>query len=197
MRRKSHTARNAAVLLAILVAAVAAVAYTGLQGGKRTTPQLQTGQMAPAFSLQSVAGGSFNLSSYLGKSDVLLFFNEGLSCSPCLQQMLEIDRGYSTFTSMGIVVVSITADPMSDMRMWTQSNGISNMMVLVDASLKVDQQYNTLYAGSMHPGSTPGHTFILVGKDGKVLWRQDYGTYTMYVPMAELVASVRSAATSG
>ena len=45
----------------------------------------------------------------------------------------------------------------------------------------------------MHPGMTPGHTFILVGKDGNVLWREDYGSTTMYVQMSELIASVKSA----
>jgi peroxiredoxin len=107
--------------------------------------------------------------------------------------MVDIDRNYSTFGGMGITVVSITTNSMSDMRTWAQNSGITKMMVLPDQSLQVDQAYSTLYAGSMHAGSAPGHTFILVGKDGNVLWRKDYGTSTMYVPMNELIASVKSA----
>ena len=173
--------------------AVAAVAYVGLGLNANSSKMLVAGEKAPSFALESTAGSSFDLSSYLGKTEVLLFFNEGLSCSPCLQQMVDIDRNYSAFSTMGVTVVSLTTNSMSDMKTWAQNSGIAHMMILPDPSLRVDQEYSTLYAGSMHAGMAAGHTFILVGKDGNVLWRRDYGTYTMYVPMTELMASVRSA----
>jgi peroxiredoxin Q/BCP len=157
---------------------------------------LQAGQKAPRFELASVVNGTtFNLADYANKSDVLLFFNEGLSCSPCLQQMVDIDKDYSAFRQMGLVVVSITADSPSSLGTWAHNNNISNMMILSDSSLQVDTSYTTMGGGtgSMHPGMTPGHTFILVGKDGKILWREDYGTTTMYVPMDQLIAAVKSA----
>jgi len=157
---------------------------------------LEAGQKAPQFQLASVVnGGSFSLTNYANKSDVLLFFNEGLSCSPCLQQMVDIDRNYSAFTKMGLTVVSITTDSSSSLGTWAHNNGISRMMVLADSSLQVDEMYTTMGegTGSMHPGMAPGHTFILIGKDGRILWRQDYGTTTMYVPMNQLIASVKSA----
>lgn len=157
---------------------------------------LQAGQEAPQFELASVVNGStFNLANYANKSDVLLFFNEGLSCSPCLQQMVDIDKDYSAFRQMGLTVVSITTDSPSSLGTWAHNNGISNMMILSDSSLNVDTAYTTMGAetGSMHPGMAPGHTFILVSKDGKILWREDYGTSTMYVPMDQLIAAVKSA----
>ncbi len=193
LRKKGHGTRNALVVIALFAAAIAAVAYVGTRANDGNSALLVAGEKAPDFVLTSVNGTSFDLNSSLSRSDVLLFFNEGLSCSPCLQQMVDLDRNYSTFGGMGITVVSITTDSMSDMRMWAQNNGITKMMVLPDQSLQVDQEYSTLYAGSMHAGSAPGHTFILVGKDGNVLWRKDYGTSTMYVPMNELIASVKSA----
>ncbi len=193
LRKRNHAARNAAVVLTLLVAAIAAIAYVGTQGNGNTTGLLGAGAQAPLFSLPGVNGSTFSLGNYTGKSDVLLFFNEGLSCSPCLQQMVDIDRDYSTFSKMGVVAVSITTNSMSDMATWAQTNKITNMMVLADSSLNVDHEYTTLNAGSMHPGMAPGHTFILVDKDGNIVWRKDYGTYTMYVPMNELIASVQSA----
>lgn len=185
--------RNTAILLTLAVTAIASVLYVGLgmNGGNSTV--LAVGERAPDFSLAAVDGTSFGLAGHLEKSDVLLFFNEGLTCSPCLQQMVDIERNYSTFTGLGITVVSITTNSMSDMKAWAQNSGITKMMVLSDPSLQVDKEYGTLFAGSMHAGSAPGHTFILVGQDGSVLWRKDYGSYTMYVPMSELIASVRSA----
>ena len=176
LRKRSHGTRNAIIVTVFIVVAIASIVYvaSGANGG--SSAMLVAGEKAPEFTLVSVNGSSLNLSKYLGKSDVLLFFNEGLSCSPCLQQMVDIDRNYSAFSEMGITVASITTSSMSDMRAWAENNGITRMMVLPDQSLKVDQEYTTLYAGSMHAGGAPGHTFILLGKDGNVLWRKDYGS---------------------
>ena len=182
-------------MAALFAAAIISVAYV-ISVGSGGAPTLQAGQMAPEFSLLSVTNGtSFNLASFANKSDVLLFFNEGLSCSPCLQQMIDIDRNYSAFHKMGLVVVSITTDQPTNLGIWASNNKISNMMVLSDYSRQVDQSYSMMGAGtgSMHPGMAPGHSFVLVGKDGKILWRADYGTMTMYVPMNQLIASVKSA----
>ncbi len=193
LRRRDHGTRNALVLVSLLVAAIVAIAYVAVQGGGSQTGLLGAGAKAPTFTLTGVNGSSFSLANYVGKSDVLLFFNEGLTCSPCLQQMVEIDKNYSTFRQMGMVVVSITGDSSSGLTTWARNNGISNMMVLPDPTLAVDRQYTTLDAGSMHAGSAPGHTFILIDKDGTVVWRKDYGPNIMYVPMTELVASLKSA----
>lgn len=154
------------------------------------------GQEAPQFALASVVDGStFSLADYANKSDVLLFFNEGLSCAPCLQQMVDIDKDYSAFTQMGLTVVSITTDSPSNLGTWARNNGISNMMVLSDSSTRVATDYTTMGAntGSMHAGMAPGHTFILVDKDGQIIWRKDYGISTMYVPMDQLISDVKSA----
>ncbi|MGT2467877.1 hypothetical protein ACVOMV_28040 (plasmid) [Mesorhizobium atlanticum] len=39
-----------------------------------------------------------------------------------------------------------------------------------------------------------GHSFIVVGPDGRIKWRADYGgapDYTMFVPAKNLVADLR------
>ncbi|MBI2176725.1 MAG: hypothetical protein HYU38_00020 [Candidatus Tectomicrobia bacterium] len=44
-----------------------------------------------------------------------------------------------------------------------------------------------------HAGE-PGHTFVLVGTDGKVLWVRDYGAPEngglMYVPVSALIKEI-------
>lgn len=195
LRNRNHHERNAAVLLTLLVTGVVAVSYASMRGSPGTSGLLGPGERAPKFALESVNGTSFDLGSYANKSDVLLFFNEGLSCSPCLQQMVDINKDYAAFRQMGLTVVSITSDPLSGLETWARNTGTNTMMVLSDSTLQVGSAYDVLGSdvGSMHPGMAPGHTFILVGKDGKVLWREDYGTSTMYVPMSQLIASVQAA----
>ena len=44
-------------------------------------------------------------------------------------------------------------------------------------------------------GDRNGHSFILVGKDGRIRWRADYGgapKYTMFVPDDRLLADLRA-----
>ena len=48
--------------------------------------------------------------------------------------------------------------------------------------------------------SRDGHSFLLIGPTGQVLWRADYGgspNYTMYLPVATILRDLRNATTSG
>ncbi|XES00911.1 hypothetical protein HEP87_61260 [Streptomyces sp. S1D4-11] len=43
--------------------------------------------------------------------------------------------------------------------------------------------------------SRDGHSFLLVGPDGTIRWRADYGgapDYTMYVPVDKLLADLKA-----
>ncbi len=45
-----------------------------------------------------------------------------------------------------------------------------------------------------------GHTFVLVGPDGQIRWRADYGgapNYTMYLPVPSLLADIRQGTKGG
>ena len=196
LRTQGHGTRNAIIMALLFGALVVSLAYMVAVGGGGNSSMILAGQDAPKFELASVVNGTnFSLGNFANKSDVLIFFNEGLSCSPCLRQMVDIDKDYSAFRQMGLSVVSITTDSPSSLGTWAHNNGISNMMVLSDSAMQIDRMYGTMGAGtgSMHEGMAPGHTFILVDKEGKVIWRQDYGTTTMYVQMDQLLAAVRQA----
>jgi hypothetical protein len=47
----------------------------------------------------------------------------------------------------------------------------------------------------MMGASRDGHTFVLVGPDGKIKWRGDYGgapKYTMFLPTTALLAGIKA-----
>ncbi len=179
--------------LLILIIAVGVIGYVAL------TPREQTGgsavgagAVAPDFTLPDVNGGTFTLSSYKGKSNVLLFFNEGLSCAPCLSQMSDLDGIDQQLTKLNVTVVSITGDSLNLLASWARSSGPHYGKVLSDQTLTVSRAYDMLGPDkSMMPGSAPGHSFILVDKSGIIKWRQDYGPATMYVPNDQILADVR------
>lgn len=75
------------------------------------------GVAAPEFKLRSTAGGTFDLSSYLGKQYVLLYFQEGLMCQPCWDQVVAIQKQLPAFHTMGInTIVTITSNPYDQLK---------------------------------------------------------------------------------
>jgi len=179
------------VLAASVIGYVAVTPHTS-QSSEQGTGYLGVGMVAPDFTLPDTSGGTFTLSAYRGKSNVLLFFNEGLSCAPCLQQMHDLDQLNPQFLSLNVVVVSITGDSLTMLSSWASSSGPQYGKILSDQSLTVSKIYAVLGADiSMMPGTAPGHTFILVDKSGIIKWRQDYGPGTMYVPNDQIIAAVK------
>jgi peroxiredoxin len=151
------------------------------------------GQQAPPIVLPSTSGGTFDLASLHGKT-VLLYFQEGLTCQPCWDQLKDIQSNSSDFHALGIdTIVSITTDSLDALKQKVTDEGLS-IPVLSDQNLAVSQAYNANQYGMMGQ-SRDGHTFIVVGPDGLIKWRADYGgapNYTMYVPVPNLIADIRA-----
>jgi len=148
---------------------------------------------APGFELPAAAGGTVALDDYAGQ-DVLLYFQEGLMCQPCWNQLTDIEAQWSEFEALGIDgVVSITGDPLDALAQKVELEGI-DAPVLSDQGLEASQTYDAQAYGMMG-GSTNGHTFVLVGPDGEIRWRADYGgapDYTMYLPVDDLLTDLRA-----
>lgn len=156
------------------------------------------GEQAPPITLPSTAGGTFDLASLHGKT-VLLYFQEGLTCQPCWDQLKDIQSNIGQFHTLGInQIVSITTDPLDALNQKVADEGLS-IPVLSDPSLAVSRAYTANGYGMMG-ASRDGHTFILVGPDGRIEWRADYGgapNYTMYVPVPNLIADIRQGLNGG
>ncbi len=152
-----------------------------------------SGVQAPPVTLPSTDGSTFDLASLRGKT-VLLYFQEGVSCEPCWNQLKDIQSQRGDFQTLGIdTIVSITSDPLSALKQKVTDEGIT-IPVLSDPDLAVSQSY-TANGYSMMGNSRDGHSFIVVGPDGLIKWRADYGgapSYTMYVPISNLVADMRA-----
>lgn len=185
-------------LAALLAIAVIGLAAVNTLSGAATTVDYQVGdpgvgQMAPDFERPSASGDSYRLSAQRGKN-ALLYFHEGLGCAPCWRQVFDIQKDLDRFHGAGVdEVVAISIDPLSAQRQHARVNGVT-LPVLADEDRSVSQAYDALSYGMMG-GASPGHTFILVGPDGVIRWRADYGgppKFTMYVADDTLLAQLRS-----
>jgi peroxiredoxin len=197
-RRRKIGVRAAIALGAVMVAAVLFAIFSGAShSGAGTYPYQAAspgaGQAAPAFTLASSTGGRISLSQYRGKN-VLLFFQEGLTCQPCWNQITDLQQHAAQLKAAGISqVVSITTDPIGAITQKARDMGLT-IPVLSDPALAVSRAYHANVYGMMG-SSRDGHTFILVGPDGVIRWRADYGgppKYTMFLPTTALLAGIKA-----
>lgn len=167
----------------------------GRQAGKYPyqVGQPGPGQPAPQIRLPAADGERFDLGAARGQT-VLLYFQEGVGCQPCWDQLRDIEARWAEFQALGIdQIVTITGDPLEALRQKVALEKLTTP-VLSDAGLGVSKTYQANQYGMMGT-STDGHSFIAVGKDGRIAWRADYGgapKYTMYVPVPDLLADLRN-----
>ncbi len=190
-----------AAAVGFAIAALAAIFYfNSTSSGDRAAGGLYPfevgnpgpGETAPPVVLPSTDGGAFNLADLRGQT-VLLYFQEGLMCQPCWEQLTAIEANHGQLDELGIdKIVSITTDPLDLLEQKVADEKLSSP-VLSDPDLAVSQAYETNLYGMMG-ASYNGHSFILIDENGVIRWRADYGgapKYTMYVPMDRLVADIR------
>src|SRR5712692_5898470 len=151
---------------------------------------LVAGQSAPDFTLPSTDGPSVRLSELRAGTNVLLYFQEGIMCPPCWQQMRDLKRDVAKLQALNTTLVTITVDPLDQLKANVAREQVEGMTLLWDKDAAVARSYQALFV-SMHPGQRPGHTFILVSPDGKILWRRDF--QEMYVPDPTILEPVAKA----
>lgn len=149
------------------------------------------GEAAPPLRLPAADGADFDLADQTDET-VLLYFQEGLMCQPCFDQLAEIEASWDGFTELGIdTIASITTDPVDLL----QQAGVDDAFttpVLADPDRRVSEVWGTLDYGMMG-GTHNGHSFIVVDPDGTIRWRADYGgapDYTMYLPVPDLLTDL-------
>lgn len=155
------------------------------------------GEQAIDFTLPSTAGGQVSLKDFRGKT-VLTYWHEGLGCQPCWDQIKDIEANWSKLKDAGIdEFVSITSGPVGALAQKRTDEGLRST-ALADTDLAISRKYRMNSYGMMGDMRN-GHTFMLVGPDGKILWRADYGgapNYTMYVPVDQLLKQLKAGRTS-
>ena len=159
------------------------------------------GAAAPEFALPdatapAAAGGGpaiTRLSDYRGKT-VLLYFHEVLGCQPCWDQIRDLQKDPAVLRAMGVdQLLTITSGPLDLIAQKMRDDRLT-APALVDTDLRVSTQYAANRYGMMGT-SRDGHSFVLVGPDGKIDWRADYGgppRFTMYVAPDQLAGDLRA-----
>ncbi len=123
--------------------------------------------LAPDSVLTDKNGKTYSLDELRGKN-IILFFNEGLMCYPaCWNQIAALAQD-ERFKNSETAVLSVVVDPRKD---WQKA--IDQMPELAEATMAFDEggavskKFGVLTTqSSMHYGSLPGHTYVLIDKEG-------------------------------
>jgi peroxiredoxin len=191
--------RTRIALIALTLAAIGGVAFLAKAQYSSSLQQIRLyrdsrypyrigapgpGAIAPKLELHSTAGRSFNLASQRGRQRVLLVFERLLNRN----QISALDEDAARFRGAGIgSIVVVVAHRVAEV---ARVNGSTvSTSVLLDPGGTVSNRYST---------SEASQTFVLVGKDGRIVWRADYGksrTAARTIPVDVLLdqlAAVRS-----
>ena len=178
---RSHRTAIAAWASGLIV--VLAVVAVMLATSQPTS--MDSGRIAPGFTLTNSAGASVSLSDYRGRN-VVLFFNEGAGCQSCLVQMAEIEKYAAAFKALNATVLPIVMNTRGQILRDMELNGVRTPFLLDDG--RVSKAYGTLGEG-MH-ADLPGHSFVLIDATGRERW---YGEYpSMWLPPQQLLQELQS-----
>ncbi len=143
----------------------------GASAGAPTSEQLNSlvGNPMPDIQLSDKDGKIYTAADFKGKNTVL-FFNEGLMCYPACWNQIASFGSDERFNSAQIQAISVVVDSAKDWK-----TAIAKMPQLAKATTMFDTNASAsgrlgllTTASSMHRGSLPGHTYVLVDKDGLV-----------------------------
>jgi peroxiredoxin len=188
-RRRAKSIRRA-VIAAVLAALLGLGGWAVFaRPGDQEAPVYFT-TAAPNITLDTLDGRQFVSSEHRGEHNLLLYFSEGIGCGACWDQIVDFEADADRFADLDVEFVSIMVDSLPEISAESQARGITGT-VAVDPDKDASQRYDTMEA-SMHPGVKPGHSFILVNKYGRIIWRWDWPGHgkPMYLEVDELYDSV-------
>ena len=127
------------------------------------------GKLMPDIQLADKDGKIYTAADFKGKNTVL-FFNEGLMCYPACWNQMAAFGSDERFNSDQIQAVSVVVDPAKDWQTAiTQMPQLAKAATMFDANANASRVLGLLTtASSMHRGSLPGHTYVIIDKEGIV-----------------------------
>ena len=132
------------------------------------------GQQAPDFTLYSYDDKKVTLSEQKGKK-VVLFFTEGVMCYPsCWNQIAAFGKD-EAFKKEDTLVFAIVVDTKNEWKKAVDKMPeLGDSTILLDLTKNVSKEYGVLsLPSSMHKGQFPGHTYLILDKDGMIRFIKD------------------------
>lgn len=127
------------------------------------------GKSMPDIVLKDKDGKTYTTTDFKGKNTVL-FFNEGLMCYPACWNQIASFGSDERFNSNDIQAISVVVDSANDWKTAiAKMPQLAKANTMFDVGASASRQLGMLTtASSMHRGSLPGHTYVVIDKEGIV-----------------------------
>lgn len=161
--------KTVAVILALIIGPVLVLLAFNQLNKPNSKIDALLNKPAPQFSLQDRNGNTYNPENLKGKN-VVLFFSEGLACYPaCWQQIVAFGTD-PRFNNADTIALSVVLDSPEDWQKTTQKmDGIDKANIIFDKGGQVSREYGMMnVTSSMRVGTSPGHTYVVINKQGIV-----------------------------
>ncbi|MCE9560094.1 MAG: redoxin domain-containing protein [Armatimonadetes bacterium] len=131
---------------------------------------LSVGSTAPEFTLLSknADGASpVSLSSFKGKSNVVLLFFPGAFTTPCTKELCDVTSGLSAYAGLEAEVFGISCDTGFAQEAWAKQNKIE-VTLLSDYDKEVTALYDVVLPSLMGLGKSSLRAVYVIDKEGVI-----------------------------
>ncbi len=135
---------------------------------------LNTGEIAPDFTLINTDGKKVSLKDYLNKQVVLLFFPFANS-STCTEEMCTMRDNLKKYENFDANILGISVDSHYTLKLWSEKLNL-NFPLLSDFNKEASSKYNSL--NEIHsPGKydylgVSKRSAFVIGKNGKIKYAE-------------------------
>lgn len=176
----SKTATNnlKTIVITSLISVASVIIITAIinsgKAGEQSQQALESaqdliGKPIPNIQLTDKNGDAYSVADLKGKN-VVLFFSEGIMCYPACWNQVSAFGTDARFNSADTVAFSVVIDAPQDwQRAMVRMPDLAKATMLFDRGAVESRKLKLLsMASSMHAGQLPGHTYILLDKQGVV-----------------------------
>jgi len=125
--------------------------------------KIEIGSKAPEFSLPDQSGKRVNLSDYLGKSNLVLYFYPKDESYGCTKEACSFRDNYEVFKQAGAVVIGVSSDDIASHQAFAANHKLP-FILLSDKDKTVADKYGV----GKSLGVLPGRVTFVIDKQGIV-----------------------------
>ena len=137
---------------------------SGPEAGSKSenmTKEIEIGSKAPEFSLPDQRGKRVNLSDYLGKSNLVVYFYPKDESYGCTKEACSFRDNYEVFKEAGAEVIGISSDDISSHQAFAANHKLP-FILLSDKGRMVADKYDV----GKSLGVLPGRVTFVIDKQG-------------------------------
>jgi len=140
--------------------------YSGQQAGSNTNnmaSKIEIGSKAPEFSLPDQRGRRINLTDYLGKTNLVVYFYPKDESFGCTKEACSFRDNYEVFKEAGAEVIGISSDDIASHQAFAANHKLP-FILLSDKDRTVAEKYGV----GKSLGVLPGRVTFVIDKQGIV-----------------------------